>query len=55
MGGFELLMCVVALLLIVSSSIGAGRAEERLWKKCRRKDTYLRTQQQITMGKAHCR
>jgi hypothetical protein len=55
MGGFDLLICVVALLLVASFSVGAGRAEERLWKKCRRKDTYLRMQQQITMGKAHCR
>jgi hypothetical protein len=54
MGGFDLLICVVALLLVVSFSVGAGRAEERLRKKCRRKEMCLRTQRQIIMGKAHC-
>jgi hypothetical protein len=52
---FDFVMCVVALFPIVFFSAMAGRAEARLWKKCRRNASYLRMQQQITMGKSHCR
>jgi hypothetical protein len=51
----DLSVCVVALLPVVFFSVMAARAEERLWKKCRRKASCLRMQQQIIMGKSHCR
>jgi hypothetical protein len=55
MYGYDLLICIAALFPIFFFSVMAVRAEKRLWKKCRRKDSCLRMQQQITMGKSHCR
>jgi hypothetical protein len=44
-----------ALVIITLFSILAGRAEQRLWLRCRRDPECRRLQQQITLGKAHCR
>jgi hypothetical protein len=55
MYAYDFLICVAALLPVFLFSVMAARAEERLWKKYRRRDACLRMQQQITMGKSHCR
>jgi hypothetical protein len=46
---------IVGLLAIGVLSALAARAEEALRQKTSRRDSSLRTQQQITIGKAHCR
>jgi hypothetical protein len=46
---------IVGLLAIAVLSALAARAEQGLRHKTSRRDSSLRTQQQITIGKAHCR
>jgi hypothetical protein len=51
----SLILVVIGLLIIAAFSALAARAEEALWSKCRRRESYLRMQQQITLGKSHIR
>ena len=46
---------MAALLLIFIFSVLASRVEQALWRRCRRDPALRRLQQQITLGKAHCR
>jgi hypothetical protein len=55
MNDYNLIFAVIGLLIIAAFSIWAARAEEALWSKCRRRDSCLPTQQQITLGKSHTR
>lgn len=45
----------VAIVLVTLFSVLATRAEKAMWKKCDRRPCCRRLQQQITMGKSHCR
>ena len=50
------LVCVVSGLFIIAGfSALAARAQQALWGKCHRRESCLRTQQLITLGKSHCR
>jgi len=50
-----LLLCLFSLSVIISFSIFAARAEQAMWKKCRRGRNRLAMQRKITAGKAHTR
>jgi len=52
---YDFLGFIGAIILMYFFSAKAVQAEQRLWRKCRRKDSCLRLQQQITKGKSHCR
>ncbi len=51
----DLFLMLSGLFLIIFFSIMAARVEQKMWEKCRRDESRLRLQQQITMGKSHCR
>jgi hypothetical protein len=51
----SLILVVIGLLIIATFSVLEACAEEALWSKCRRRESYLQTQQQITLGKSHIR
>jgi len=51
----DLVFVVVALVITIIFSALAERAEQALWRRCRRKPDCLQLQRQITLGKAHCR
>ena len=51
----DLVFIVVAFIITFVFSILASRAEQKLWRRCRRNPACLRLQRQITLGKAHCR
>jgi len=51
----SLILVVIGLLIIAAFSVLEARAEEALWSKCRRGDSCLQMQQQITLGKSHIR
>jgi len=55
MDGYSLLTFVIFSILVLIFSIAASRAEQRFWKKCRRSESCIQMQQQITMGKSHLR
>lgn len=55
MNDYSLIFVVIGLLIMAAFSVLAARAEEALWSKCRRRESCLRMQQQITLGKAHIR
>jgi hypothetical protein len=52
---YNLLFSAMAIVIVAVFSTLATRAEKAMWRKCRRKQCCLRLQQQITMGKSHCR
>jgi hypothetical protein len=52
---YNLLFSAVAVVIIAAFSTLATRAEKAMWRKCRRKQCCRHLQQQITMGKSHCR
>ena len=43
---------LVVLLLVALFSALAGRADQQLWTKCRRRECCLLSQRRITLGKA---
>ena len=51
----SLILVVIGLLVIAAFSVLEARAEEVLWSKCRRRESCLRMQEQITLGKSHIR
>jgi len=51
----DLILILIGFFLIILFSIMAARVEQKMWRKCRRDESRLRLQQQITMGKSHCR
>jgi hypothetical protein len=51
----DLIFVVAALTAITAFSVWAAWVEQSLWRRCRRDPECLRLQQQITLGKAHCR
>lgn len=55
MEGYAFALLLAGLLIITSFSVFAARAQAALWRECRRRDSCLRTQQLITLGKSHCR
>jgi hypothetical protein len=55
MDGPLLLGVIIISLLILFFSIAAAHMEQRFWKKCRRSESCIQLQQQITMGKSHLR
>jgi hypothetical protein len=52
---WDLVLVIVALVAITVFSIRAGQVEQSLWRRCRKRPECQRLQQQITLGKAHCR
>jgi hypothetical protein len=52
---WDLVFIVAAVMTITVFSVLATRAEQSLWRSCRRRCNCPRLQRQITMGKAHCR
>jgi hypothetical protein len=55
MNDYSPIFAVIGLLIIAAFSVLAARAEEAFWSKCRRRDSCLRTQQEITLGKSRTR
>lgn len=55
MNDYSLMFGVIGLLIIAAFSVLAARAEEAFWRKCRRRESCLQMQQQITLGKSHTR
>ncbi|MDH7484706.1 MAG: hypothetical protein QHJ81_00345 [Anaerolineae bacterium] len=55
MASGDLAFILAALLLVFVFSVLASRVEQALWRRCRRNPALRRLQQQITLGKAHCR
>jgi hypothetical protein len=55
MDGYSVLTFLIFFLLVLFFSVAASRAEQRFWKKCRRSESCIQMQQQITMGKSHLR
>jgi hypothetical protein len=55
MTGYDLIFAVIGLLIIAAFSLSAALSEEAFWSKCRRRDSCLREQEQITGGKSHIR
>jgi len=55
MNDYNLIFAVIGLLIIAAFSVWAARAEEAFWNKCRRRESCLRTQEQITSGKSRIR
>jgi len=55
MTDYNLIFAVIGLLIIAAFSLFAARAEEAFWSKCRRRESCLRRQEQITLGKSHIR
>jgi len=51
----SLIFLVIGLLIIAAFSVLAARAEKAFWNKCRRRESCLRTQQQIISGKSRIR
>ena len=51
----DLVFVVAALVITIIFSALAERAEQTLWRRCRRNPACLRLQRQVTLGKAHCR
>ncbi len=50
------LSCIVAAIIAIAFfSMRAVKTEQRFWRDCRRRSDCLRLQQQITLGKSHCR
>jgi len=47
MTDYNLIFAVIGLLIIAAFSLLATRAEEAFWSKCRRRESCLRTQEQI--------
>jgi Flp pilus assembly pilin Flp len=52
---YDLLLGAMAIIVIAGFSTLATQAEKAMWRKCRRRQCCLRLQQQITLGKSHCR
>jgi hypothetical protein len=52
---WDLVLVMAALVAIIVFSIRAAQVEQSLWRRCRRSPDCQRLQQQITLGKAHCR
>jgi len=54
-GAMNIIFFVIGLLIIVAFTVLAAREEEGFWRKCRRRDSCLPTQQQIISGKSRIR
>jgi len=55
MNGFSSVFTLFAALMIVLFTYLSSRAQTSLWLKCHRRESCLRMQHHITMGKSHCR
>ena len=55
MTDYNLIFAMIGLLIIAAFSLSAARAEEAFWSKCRRRESCLRRQDQITVGKSRIR
>jgi len=55
MNDYSFMFGVIGLLIIAAFSVLAARAEEAFWRKCRRRESCLQMQQQMTLGKSHTR
>jgi len=55
MNDYSLMFGVIGLLIIAVFSVLAAGAEEALWRKCRRRESCLQMQHQITLGRSHTR
>lgn len=55
MDGSSFALFFGGLLVIVTFTVLAARAQAALWRECDRRDSCRRTQQGITLGKSHCR
>jgi hypothetical protein len=51
----SLISVVIGLLIIAAFSVLQARAEQALWRKCRKRESLRQTQQQILLGKSHLR
>lgn len=52
---YNVLLAIIGVVIVAMFSTLATRAEKAMWRKCRRRHCCRRFQEQITMGKAHCR
>ena len=55
MNDYSVIFVVIGILVIAVFSVLAARADEAFWRKCRRRDSCLQTQREITEGKSHTR
>jgi hypothetical protein len=51
----SLILVMIGLLIITVFSVLEARAEQALWRKCRRRRSLRQMQQQITLGKSRIR
>ena len=52
---YNVLLAIIGVIIIALFSTLATRAEQAMWRKCRSRRCCRRLQEQIAMGKAHCR
>jgi hypothetical protein len=52
---FGFMLGVLGLFIITAVSVLAARAEESLWRECKRRESARQLQQQISVGKSRLR
>lgn len=55
MSNYAQIAAMVALGIIFGFSALAARAQQALWRRCRKRDSCMCAQRLITLGKSHCR